>query len=87
MSNKETKMSDKDYEKLGKLLFSIGEIDIKKRKQIYKTQFIKGIFGGFGSVLGATIVIGIFLFVLSLIGNIPLVGNIADNVRSSVENR
>ncbi len=82
-----TVLSDKEYEKLGKLLFSIGEIGTKNKRELYKVQFIKGLIAGFGGVIGATVVIGILLFMLSVFKNIPLIGDVADNITNTIENR
>jgi len=77
-------LEPKDYEKLGKLLVSIGEIGFKDKKQLYKASFIKGIVGGLGGVIGATIVVALLLFILSLIGEIPFIGEITDPIKDSI---
>jgi len=41
------------------------------RVQIYKANFVRGIFFGFGSVLGGTIIVAILIWVLSLLADIP----------------
>lgn len=79
------KLNDSDYEKLGRLLVSIGEIGFKDKKELYKAEFIKGIFRGFGSIIGATIVVAILLIILSLLGEVPLIGDIADSVRETIK--
>jgi len=78
-------LSDKDYEKLGRLLVSVGEIGFKDKKQLYKISFLKGVISGLGGVLGATIVVALLLFVLSLIGEIPFLGEIADPIKNSID--
>ena len=77
-------LEPKDYEKLGKLLVSIGEIGFKDKKQLYKASFIKGIVGGLGGVIGATMVVALLLFILSLIGEIPFIGEITDPIKDSI---
>jgi uncharacterized protein (DUF697 family) len=76
----------KEYEQLGKAVASIFETGYLDKKQAYKTSFIKGIFGGFGGVIGATVVVAILLWVLSLFGNVPLIGRFVDNVEHTVQN-
>ncbi len=49
------------------------------RVQIYKMNFFRGIFFGFGSLLGGTLVIAIVLGLLSLLTDIP--GGIGDFVQ------
>ena len=86
MAKKATeKLGKKDYEKLGKLLVSIGELGIADHKKIYRISFVKGIFSGFGGVIGATLVITLLLFVLSLIGDVPLIGDVADTIENSIQ--
>lgn len=45
------------------------------RRNIYKMNFFRGIFFGLGSVLGATIVVAIIVWLLSFFVNIPGIGN------------
>lgn len=43
----------------------------KSRRQVYLMNFFRGIFFGVGSVLGATIVVAVILWVLNLLVDIP----------------
>lgn len=81
------KISAKDYEKLGRLLVNIGETGVVDKKKLYKLAFLKGLFSGFGGVVGATIVIAVFLWILSLLGEVPFVGQIADTVEETINSR
>ncbi len=81
-------MSDKrrrDNEKLGRLLEGIIDTSNPDRKRVYKTAFLKGVFTGVGSVLGATIVIAILLWVLSLFEQVPLVGPLFESLQRTIE--
>lgn len=51
----------------------------KSRVQIYKMNFIRGIFFGVGSVLGGTVVVAALLWVLSLLVDIP--GGVGDFIK------
>lgn len=84
---KSEKLSSKDYERLGKLLVAIAEIGVADKKKLYKLSFIKGIFGGLGGVIGATIVVAIIIGILSLLGEVPFVGRIAETVEHTINNR
>jgi len=77
-------LSDKDYEKLGRLLVSVGEIGFKDKKQLYKASFAKGVLSGLGGVIGATIVVALLLFILSLIGEIPFIGEIINPIKDTI---
>jgi len=80
-------LEEKDYEKLGKLLVSVGEIGFKDKKQLYKITFIKGIVSGLGGGLVVTKKVALLLLILSLLGEIPLVGPIAETVQQTVNQR
>jgi hypothetical protein len=45
------------------------------RRNIYKMNFFRGIFFGLGSVLGATIVVAMVVWLLSFFVHIPGIGN------------
>lgn len=65
------------------ILFASGYIS---RKRLYLENFIRGMLFTMGGVIGATIAIGIFLWILSLFDNIPLVGPIIQNFVDQVNN-
>jgi len=41
------------------------------RKQVYWMNFIRGLFFGFGSILGGTLLIALFAWLLSLLVDVP----------------
>lgn len=53
------------------------------RAQIYKMNFFRGIFFGFGTVIGGTLVIALLVWILSLFANIP--GGFGDFIRYIVD--
>jgi hypothetical protein len=75
----------REYEQLGRLISSVYESGYLDKKQSYKTSFIKGVFSGFGGVVGATVVVGVLLWVLSLFGSVPLIGRFTDRVEQTVQ--
>lgn len=77
--------SPEAYEELGRVVASILESGYLDKKQAYKTSFIKGVFGGLGGVIGATIVVALLVWFLSLFGHIPLVGKFVDKVDQTVQ--
>jgi len=64
------------------LLFAAGYVD---RKRLYIENFLRGIVFGAGGVIGATVVIGIVAWILSLFDQIPLIGPFIDNFRETIE--
>ena len=72
-------------EELGKILVAIYESGYLDRGQAYKMSFIKGVLGGLGGVVGATIVLGLLLWLLSLFDDVPLIGRLIDNLQNTVK--
>ena len=52
--------------------------------RIMWVSFVSGIFRGLGAVLGASIVIAILIWMLSLFTDMPLVGEYARNIEKTV---
>lgn len=55
------------------------------RLQIYKMNFVRGLFFAFGSVLGGTVLITLLLWLLSLFNELPVIGHFIDTVQRSIE--
>lgn len=60
----------------------------KSRAEVFKMNFLRGIFFGVGSVLGGTIVVALVVWLLSLLTDIPgglgdFIQYIVDTVRST----
>lgn len=53
------------------------------RGQIYKLNFLRGIFFGFGSLLGGTLVVALLIALLNLLVDLP--GGVGDFIRYIVE--
>lgn len=79
------KRSSKDYERLGRLLETLYETGYDSPAKAYRFSFLKGVAAGFGSIIGATIVVAILAWVLSLFHSVPFLNTITDNFRSTVE--
>lgn len=55
------------------------------RKSIYKMNFFRGIFFGLGSVIGATLVVALIVWVLSFFVSLPGIGDAAKQVQSEIQ--
>jgi len=60
------------------------------RAEIYKMNFIRGIFLGFGTVIGGTLVVALIVWILTLLADIPggtgdFIQYIVDTVQSSTK--
>lgn len=56
-----------------------------RRKDVYKMNFVRGIFFGLGSALGGTLVIALLLWILSLFVNFPLIGEYFQTAQDSID--
>jgi hypothetical protein len=52
--------------------------------RMYKYAFIKGIVSGFGGVIGATILIALFLWFLSFFDSVPIVDSFVKTIDNSI---
>lgn len=68
------KLSSTDYEKLGRMLEHVFQSGYANKKQLYKMSFVKGVFSGLGGVVGATIVVGLLIWVLTILNYTPIRG-------------
>ena len=59
----------------------------RNRVQIYKMNFVRGIFFGLGSVLGGTVIVALVVWLLSFFVNIPGIGNQIQNVEHSIQSQ
>lgn len=57
----------------------------KSRKKVMFDNFLGGIAWGVGSLIGATVVIGVLGWIIVTTRNIPLLGSIVDIVREQVQ--
>lgn len=56
------------------------------RKYIYQVNFFRGIFFGFGSVIGGTIIIALLIWILSLLSGVfPALDNLFNNLSGLLE--
>lgn len=55
------------------------------RSEVYKMNFVRGIFFGLGSVLGGTILIALFAWLLSLFVGVPWIGQPIQQVQQSIQ--
>jgi hypothetical protein len=73
-----------DYEELGRRLENIYITGYISKKEMFKMSLLKGVLAGFGGVIGATIVVALLAWTLSLFDTTPLVGPIFDNLKDTV---
>lgn len=72
-------------EEFGVMVKNIYETGYLDRNTAYKMSFVKGVLGGLGGVLGATIVVALLMWFLSAFQDVPLVGRFVDTIRHTVQ--
>jgi hypothetical protein len=82
------KATAQDYEKLGKAVANVFKSDyfnvIETKKRFIYMTFLRGVLMGLGSAVGATLILAILLWVLSLFGELPWVGNFFESTKESL---
>jgi len=58
-----------------------------RRREIYMMNLFRGVFFGFGSVVGGTIVVALLLWILSALEFVPFVDGLVDGAQKSLEQR
>jgi hypothetical protein len=87
MAKKKVPNDRVSHEQLGQMLQNIYESGYINRNTMYKMSFLKGVISGVGGVVGATIVIGLLLWVLSLFDQTPVVGPLFDNIQETIQSK
>lgn len=85
--SKTTDDKDQKYLELGKKLQTFYELGYIDKKQTLWFSFLKGLVTGAGAFVGGTLVIALIIWILSLVGTVPLVGPLVDNVSHTLNNR
>lgn len=78
-------LTKKQYEELGRIVAAVYETGYLDQAQSYKMTFIKGVIRGFGGVLGATVLVAILIWLLSLFTEIPFIGNIIESFQNTID--
>ena len=69
------------------LLEQLFQDHYKNRWNIYKVNFFRGIAFGLGSVLGATVVVALLLWILSWFVDLPFLGNLFQDTQQTIQSR
>lgn len=74
-------------QELGQMLTNIYESGYLDRSTAYKMAFFKGVLSGLGGVIGATVLVALLVWILSLFHSLPFVGHIVDAFKSAVNTK
>lgn len=89
MATKEkSKVTAEDYEKLGRAIESSLVNDYvdwlgNTKKQIWQA-LVRGIFMGLGTVIGATLIVALLVWLLHVLGGVPLIGHFLTDTSRSI---
>lgn len=73
------------YEKLGRQLESLYDAINPKRSVVYRTALLRGVFTGVGGVIGATLVVALLLWILSLFNELPFIGGVTESIQQTID--
>lgn len=59
--------------------------DYISKTELYKANFIRGIFFSVGTVIGAAFVVTLLLWLLSAFERVPLIAPVVDNIQNSIQ--
>ncbi len=85
MAKKKPNLTKNEASQAAKALEVLFTTEYVSKKDLYKANFLRGIFFSMGSILGAALLLGLGLWVLSLFDDIPLIGPVVDNIRESIK--
>ncbi len=77
--------TSKELEAIGQMLVTITETGYANNKRFYKMSFLKGVLAGFGGVLGATVLVALLLWLLSLLDSIPFLEEFVTKVTNTID--
>lgn len=80
-------LTDSQLADLGRMLVSVYDSGYLDKKQAYKTSFIKGMLSGVGGVIGATLVVTLLVWFLSLFSQVPLLNRVVNLVNNTIESK
>ena len=85
--NTSTKQPDIDTKAAVQALEYLLAAGYVNKKRLYLENFLRGIFFSVGSILGATIVVGLLLWLLSLFSSLPFIGDIVRNAQQAINSK
>jgi hypothetical protein len=82
---KKPKKAEPDYEKIGRQIVDVYELGYISKSRFVRYSLVRGILFGFGSALGASVLVALLIWVLSWFGQIPVLGPFFDSLEQKIE--
>ncbi len=88
MPGAKTKPTAADYEKLGRSVESALIDDYinwlgNTKRQIWQS-LVRGVFTGLGTVIGATVVVALVVWIMHILGGVPVIGEFLNATGSQI---
>jgi len=87
MTNKKTQSTDIDTKAAVQALEYLLAAGFVSRKRLYIENFLRGIFFSVGSIIGATVVIALLVWLLSAFDTAPVIGHFLKTVQDAINSR
>jgi len=78
-------LTDKERVEFTKGIEYLFEASYANWKRVLLMSFLKGVATGLGVFLGGTIVVGLLLWLLSGLGQLPFINDISESAKSSID--
>lgn len=75
----------RNHDEIAKALEILFATDYIDKKKLYLSNFVRGMFFSAGGIIGATIVIALLLWIMSLFDSVPLIGPLLENTRETIQ--
>ena len=75
----------KEQQELGAAVQMFLESGYYTKRRLFIFSFLKGIATGVGGVIGATVVIALLLWILSLFSEVPFINHFTDQIQGQIE--
>lgn len=85
MNKSKSEKKDEELIELGKKLQQFYDMGYVSRRQALSFSFAKGMLGGAGAFIGGTLVIGIILWLLSLLDHVPVLETLIRNIQNNLQ--
>ncbi|HEX9679695.1 MAG TPA: DUF5665 domain-containing protein [Candidatus Saccharimonadales bacterium] len=83
----ERQLRAKDYERIGRSIENVVASGYADQRRIYRINFWRGVVFGLGAALGGSLAVASIIYILSLFTELPLIGDLVQTVRDSIEAR
>lgn len=79
------KMTDQQRIEFAKQIEMLYEAAHASTKKIFLLSLLKGVATGLGVFLGGTLVVALLLWILSLAGHVPFIGEVSQSAEQSIQ--